>query len=105
MKVRTGFVSNSSSSSFCLYGTGDNIALPGRFDGEWEAVEAELVKIDKRFACVSVCGEAGFLGIEWSLVNDDETGLQFKTTIENALKTVFDRDIKCSTHSEAWYDG
>jgi hypothetical protein len=44
-----------------------------------------------------------FFGASWDKVGDNETGLQFKTRIEEKLKAAFGSEVRCSTHSEAWY--
>ena len=38
-------------------------------------------------------------------VKDDETGKQFKESIEKELKSIFGDSIECATHKEAWRDG
>jgi hypothetical protein len=104
MKIRTGFVSNSSSSSFCIYG----IALEERVDlsflpaGRYGDHEIEGLEILK-YSDYGV-----YIGRSWSDVKDDETGAMFKKSIEEKLKEVFKGKIElpaCRTHSEAWYDG
>jgi hypothetical protein len=44
-----------------------------------------------------------FFGASWNEVGDNETGLQFKTRIEEKLKAAFGPEVRCSTHSETWY--
>lgn len=104
MKTRQGFVSNSSSSSFCIYGVDleygtDLDFLPvGRF-GKREIEGLEIIMY-------SDCGI--YIGRSWSDVKDDETGAMFKKSVEDKLKEVFKDQLElpaCRTHSEAWYDG
>lgn len=45
-----------------------------------------------------------YIGKSWDLVRDDQTGLEFKTEIENLLKPYFP-DAKFETHEDAWSDG
>lgn len=113
MKIRAGFVSNSSTSSFCIFGISDSdTKLPDRFDEEnedgeegWEAVVAELEKIDSRFVHECMDCDAHFLGIPFTAIRDDETGAQFKQKIKDALESVLGMSVKCAVHQEAWRNG
>jgi len=120
MKVRQGFVSNSSTTSFCLYGTmvtseqvvkawnklhdeeisdSDEVDIDSLFTGHKEIDLAIQYLPDDYFN--GVCA----VGIEWRSIKDDETGKQFKDRIEKAVQDIFGTDIQCSTHEEAWRDG
>ena len=44
-----------------------------------------------------------YAGRDWSSVRDDETGLQFKQSVEAIAKYL--TKSKCSTIEEAWYNG
>jgi len=46
----------------------------------------------------------GYVGRSWSSVKDDETGAQFRKSIEDAL-AVIGFDGKSCTFEEAWRDG
>lgn len=112
MKVRHGFVSNSSSSSFCIYGLSlDSVDMSEAIknlgleetedsyeDGEniADALELENHNVEDYYS---------YIGAEWASIGDDETGGEFKMRIENKLKKVFGDDIKCGTYEHAWYDG
>ena len=106
MKIRNGFVSNSSSSSFLIYGTcasKENV-IKGLKAAGVEVHDESYVKIEG-LDVQSPFDDGGlYIGSSWSDVGDDETGAQFKARVE-ALIQKFLPDAKCSTHSEAWYDG
>lgn len=126
MKLRNGFVSNSSTSSFLIYGV--------EVEAGWEASEALYGEILDKYDLSSWCinGENLFIGESWCNVRDDETGRQFKDRVQKAINDLFtelknsdkkvesededeDFDLKdivpedkkdweCDTHEEAWYN-
>jgi hypothetical protein len=86
MKIRTGFVSNSSTSSFCIYGShidGDN------YDEEfYEKVE------NLGLECYENERSGGyFVGLSPVNLQDDETGLQFKERIKALLKQLVGDEV------------
>ena len=116
MKVRTGFVSNSSSSSFLLYGIsfssleelGIEVDREAEdFDGEYEMIEEVFKGLDVEMPCDY---DTSYVGLSWSKVGDDETGAQFKARVK---KLVTDAIVKAGgkeptsfyTCEEAWNDG
>ena len=178
MKIRNGFVSNSSSSSFLIYGTTGNVgiedlvkfqkAFPDRFQkavdrfknskcesqkekavileklndeyffmdikkrgceheiatnvkfcpecGEpaWITLEnpnkKELAKLDDAEFCASIMGleshsgeEDSYIGRSWDTIGDNETGAEFKKSIDDILMLI--KGKKGSTCKEAWYNG
>jgi hypothetical protein len=133
MKIRTGFVSNSSSSSFLMYGVcfesselqdflskikkdSDNLPEYARKlledpefekgEGSYEIAETLAGMLGKDYSFnAGPEGENFYFGRSWDSVKDDETGKQFKDSIEKDLKKFFGKDIKVSTHEEAWFDG
>jgi broad specificity phosphatase PhoE len=95
MKIRHGFVSNSSTSSFLIYGT----TLTGdEYDEvDWKAVrEAGLETHHPEYGDLVI-------GASWDTVKDDETGKQFKERVESAITKLIKREADCSTHEDAWY--
>lgn len=125
MKIRQGFVSNSSTSSFLMYGIGiDSIedlikalGMPSPEENEYEndlAIEALLSKKLGKEKYKTIIeknkieffnypeDEGWWIGASWATVKDDETGKQFKERIQKAIDDTFKEKIKCNTHEEAW---
>jgi len=164
MKIRNGFVSNSSSSSFCIYGfethrieLDEAIEILRKFkeeepdifnsnvtekinyfkkasksDNYWnEKVKIyELIQNIDRESVIRQCENKqilekflddqdsfyeiiglsyhsmeydGYAGRSWSSIKDDETGLDFKKSVERVAKYISGK--KCDTIEEAWYNG
>ncbi len=103
MKIRLGFVSNSSTSSFLIYGVCVDIVDSDEIE---EAMDAMETSLDTH----NPYGENTYIGISWEEVKDDETGAQFKARVEKAVNSVLDKvdysgERKFTTHEEAWSDG
>ncbi len=133
MKIRNGFVSNSSSSSFLIYGLNgtfsfteeaSKILYPKYKDDEqsyeefmeeinevvdyYEAIDTlvEELNLDTDLEYHHVDYSGGYFGISWDNVQDTETGLQFKTRVKQNLSKIFDiTEDEFDTYSEAWFDG
>ena len=101
MKIRNGFVSNSSSSSFLVYGS----ECPRSVENDEKC--AELIKelgIEYIYGYEDE-GISDCIGLSWDEVKDDETGKQFKERVEEAVKKILGNNVKCWTLSAAWRDG
>ena len=118
MKVRTGFVSNSSGSSFLIYGfCMDDEELEELFrviglikdsdDGYelWSMFEGGPLALLKEqgFDYYTPLNSDGvYIGRSWDQVGDNQTGQQFKDETVLIIKKVFGDDIEVGTHEEHW---
>ena len=119
MKIRIGFVSNSSTTSFCIYG----LCLDD-YTQLQKACDLNNIKCnveDDDFESYEVCeeiatknglefisgpqGEGMFFGKRLSDMKDEETFGQFKKAIEEKLSRIFGEKMDCSVMEEAWHDG
>jgi hypothetical protein len=112
MKIRSGFVSNSSSSSFCILG----IVLPEDFDEEkFEEIDEKLWsnRNDKdSFYLETQCGISDYydcrlIGKSPDAMKDDETLIQFKEKVVEAIKQAgVDVELKdIGWHIDGGHDG
>lgn len=98
-KVRNGFVSNSSSSSFLIYGTSitnSELEKMEDFDG-WKFQKSTGLSVYDR-------DYETYIGESWDNIGDDETGKQFKERVEKKILEHFP-EAKFGTFEDAWYDG
>ena len=124
MKKRNGFVSNSSSSSFLLYGV--EMEQNDFEEAAHEHMSEEDIKeseedgyIDTWNLCgfknspfpnlnIENCESTYWIGLSWDTVGDDETGKEFKKRATEEVAKFLKKDpeeIECRTHEEAWRDG
>jgi len=98
MRIRLGFVSNSSSESFLVYGA--------KVDGK-VVTEEIWEQIHKRGLIVEYTPDWDdrYVGKSWDSIGDDQTGKEFKEDIEAKITEIFGDGFKCHTHSAAWYNG
>ena len=101
MKIRKGFVSNSSSTSFSVYGIGEDnetlLEMLNTTSGNTVTVdEDEYVDWYETFSTFNLQGleittgdDYSYVGVSWDELGDDETGAQFKTRVNDLLVSVF----------------
>jgi hypothetical protein len=111
MKIRNGFVSNSSSSSFCLYGvcvSDDqivsfanqlNLSING-FDSNYNFISEWVHNHD---ADLDFHYESPFyiIGREYQYIGDDETGKEFTKSVSDIFK---DTTFKCQTYTDRFFE-
>jgi hypothetical protein len=124
MKVRSGFVSNSSTSSFLIYGLyfedmkklaeilaekfAEQLEELDDFD-DYEIIEELMEHVYNLYKVqfFRIDKEGYYIGRSWSDVNDDETGSQFKNCVKQGVKDLLgdevESDSRCQTYKAAWY--
>jgi len=103
MKLRAGFVSNSSSSSFCLFGirlsTDKAMKLAiGKENADGKVITEDMAYEDPSTAMEILLhdtdlefvddyeGETIYIGRSFNLIGDKETGGEFKKSVKDGLK-------------------
>lgn len=109
MKIRNGFVSNSSSSSFLIYGAYMDSDKVREAAAKVEGMNPEDVDLyDVCFEGLEAhspdYSDGVYLGLSWDSIGDNQTGAEFKKSVADALEKLFGEPVKCCTHSESWYN-
>ncbi len=105
MKTRMGFVSNSSTTSFCIYGARtkvDEDNWQGRYLGKDLDDRLQELGIEMQY---SQWSEEYLLGAEWSSIREDETGKEFRERIETEVLKIDPDATEFNTYEEAYRDG
>jgi len=116
MKIRNGFVSNSSSSSFLIFGKRfeDVNSFNNPMVKEMLEEDLDLYEIMETFFpnnkvidyYLMEYEDAVYVGQSWSKVKDDETGLQFKERTVKEMNEILGTNYTVSnltTLEEAWH--
>lgn len=128
MKIRHGFVSNSSTSSFCIYGTcisdseleeilrpeykamialAENEPDEDEPEYDWGTILDDLFSEEEGDWTYYDIGGDGeiYIGRSVTDIKDDETGRQFKDKVEAVIKKYFDtKGVTFGYHEEAYAD-
>jgi len=108
MKIRSGFVSNSSSSSFLIYGVYlDSIQEfnPDPDDEDFDIYDYLYDKCRKLDLDCHRPYDATYIGKSWNEVGDNETGKEFKERTEAAIRKLLDgkvEKVKFQTYEESY---
>ena len=112
MKIRTNFVSNSSSTSFMIFGIRlfetdlEKLTNTGYIKDHYETEKGEQLLNETDIGLVNDCdGNVNWIGRCYSTIKDDETGKQFKESTIIKISTLLGKDVSCSLISESWYNG
>jgi len=101
MKTRPGFVSNSSTTSFCIYGA-KTFVDEENYDGDLYT-ELGKVGLDTHYSE----WDGHYIGASWDTIGEDETGAQFKQRVEEEVMKI-DPSLEPNafgTYEEAYRDG
>ena len=106
MKVRNGFVSNSSSSSFLIYGAA---ILSQDFEKLLEAngIDDYYDFEKKTGLCVEqpTDQDTVYIGLSWEATGSDETRTQFQDRVAGLILAGLNEKFDLSTYQDAWYNG
>ena len=97
MKRRLGFVSNSSSCSFCVYGI---LITENEFDYDKQEALTKLGLEIHSFQSDDLA-----LGLSWDKIKDNETGKQFKEKVEKIIKENLKGEHDFGTQEDGYYNG
>jgi hypothetical protein len=100
MKIRNGFVSNSSSSSFCIYGAciEHGSAVLEKIEDVYETAEEQGL-----YANSPEGYDSWFVGMSPLTMKDEQTMGEFKKNVEEKLEKFFGGKVTCCFHQEAYY--
>lgn len=115
MKVRLGFVSNSSTTSFCIWGFCDDASNVKDMLLKMKAnIQDDDDFIDDIHTITESAGmdcythpysDTAYIGFEMSSIPDNMTAGDWKKEKTAEIQKVFGKDIKCSVVEDGWRDG
>ena len=102
MKFRVGFVSNSSNTSFCIYGVYVSDSQSQKLADVKGKNKDELFK--GLYTHYSQDGDGDYVGQELSSMKDDQTFGEFKKIVADKLKEIGITE-EPSVIEDGWYNG
>lgn len=123
MKIRHGFVSNSSSTSFTIIGIcmeRDKVmekllkAHPSFFDADnaddigddiYAVVDDTIRKLDLGLSFYFPYDSDVYIGLDRENIGEDETGKQFRERAQKEVSQLLGEDVPVDNYSESWRDG
>ena len=111
MKIRNGFVSNSSTTSFHIYGLNlsseQQEQLKEKHDLKSLYCLERLEGFNKALELHSGEWDNWYLGCSWEKMGEDETFAQFKERVGKMLNDLFGTEVdgSCSFYEESWFNG
>lgn len=107
MKIRQGFVSNSSSTSFCIYGVHTDDPTERGLNEDASIYDELSDKAEKVGLTLEVCDDSAYLGLNYTDIKDDETGAQFKDRAKKLIEQTIPKNdgLEFDTYEECWQDG
>jgi hypothetical protein len=114
MKTRNGFVANSSSVSFCIYGVCIDKGAMKKYFPNSEDIYEDLEEILKPFKTIDFWNpeyyDCYYIGRSYDTIKEDETGKEFKNSTEKDIKKALnlpetDTSLSFASFEESWIDG
>ena len=115
MKIRNGFVSNSSSSSFAIFGAVidfdkfkdlmESLDLKIEDDDSYDSVSDALEIITKGTDLETYTDEElnVAIGRSFATLGDNETGAQFKADAQAKVTKALGKEVLCEVQIDNWY--
>ena len=114
MKIRAGFVSNSSTSSFCIFGccieeteainllVASGVLTEEDKEDTYDALEKVAGEHNLEFSMPGDYCDYAYFGFDFPSIPNDVNVGEWKAEKEKKLKELFGDNIDCVVHMEAW---
>lgn len=104
MKRRNGFVSNSSSTSFCIFGVIIDDAWGDVEDAVWKNGGEKSLMVERG---VDTYYDTNFIGVDPNEIRDSETFGEFKIRVSKSISDIVGADVdvgSLSYYTDGGYD-